>query len=119
MSEKEIYSIECELEIAFARLIGPLAIMIELKVYKDIRSELLDLFKIVVKWGAEFQIKRNLDFIKSDELLNVYNRMDKIKEDYLYDGSIGSESELSDEIVIWMYEIMKLRKKLIEMRGDK
>ena len=32
MSEKEIYSIECELEIAFARLIGPLAIMIELKV---------------------------------------------------------------------------------------
>ena len=100
MSEKEIYSIECELEIAFARLIGPLAIMTELKVYKDIRSELLDLFKIVVKWGAEFQIKRNLDFIKSDELLNVYNRMDKIKEDYLY-------------------EIMKLRKKLIEMRGDK
>lgn len=41
--------------------------------------------------------------------------MDKIKEDYLYDGSIGTESELSDEIVIWMYEIMKLRKTLIEI----
>ena len=119
MSEKKIYSIECEMEIAFARLIGSLAIMIELETYKDIRSELLDLFKIVVKWGAEFQIKRNLDFVKSDELLNVYNKMDKIKEDYLYDGSIGSESELSDEIVIWMYEIMKLRKKLIEMKGGK
>lgn len=33
--------------------------------------------------------------------------MDKIKEAYLYDGSIGNESELNDEIVIWMYEIMK------------
>ena len=119
MDEKEIYSMECEIEIAFARLIGPLAIMIELEAYKDIRSELLDLFKIVVKWGAEFQIKRNLDFVKSDELLNIYNRMDKIKEAYLYDGLIGNESELNDEIVIWMYEIMKLRKKLIEMKGDK
>lgn len=46
--------------------------------------------------------------------VNIYNRMDKIKEEYLYDGSIGSESELSDEMVIWMYEIMKLRKKLYE-----
>ena len=119
MDENEIYSIECEIEIAFARLIGPLAIMIELKAYKDIHSELLDLFKIVVKWGAEFQIKRNLDFVKSDELLNIYNRMDKIKEAYLYDGSIGNESELNDEIVIWMYEIMKLRKKLIEMKDGK
>ena len=54
MSEKEIYSIECEIEIAFARLIGPLAIMNELEAYKDICSELLDLFKIVVKWGAAF-----------------------------------------------------------------
>ena len=33
--------------------------------------------------------------------------MDKIKEAYLYDGLIGNESELNDEIVIWMYEIMK------------
>ena len=70
-------------------------------------------------WGAEFQTKRNLGFVKSDELLNVYNRMDKIKEDYLYDGSIGTESELSDEIVIWMYEIMKLRKTLIEIEKIK
>lgn len=40
--------------------------------------------------------------------------MDKIKEDYLYDNTPGNE--LSDEIVIWMYEIMQLRKNLIEMK---
>ena len=57
MSEKEIYSIECELDTVFARLIGPLAIMIELEAYKDIRNELLDLFKIVVRWEQNFKQK--------------------------------------------------------------
>ena len=104
------------MEIAFARLIGPLAVMTELDAYKNICSELLDLFSIVVRWGAKFQTERNLDFIKSDELINVYNRMEKIKDDYLYDSQIGIESELSDKIVIWMFEVMKLRKKLIEVK---
>ena len=45
--------------------------------------------------------------------------MNKIKEAYLYGGLIGTESELSDEIVIWMYEIMKLRKTLIEIEKIK
>lgn len=42
--------------------------------------------------------------------------MEKIKDDYLYDSQIGIESELSDKIVIWMFEVMKLRKKLIEVK---
>ena len=104
MSKKEMYAVESEIEVAFARLIGPLAIM----------NELLDLFHVIVKWGTRFQIEKNLDFITPNEIIEIYNRMDKIKEDYLYDNTPGNE--LSDEIVIWMYEIMKLRKKLIEMK---
>lgn len=114
MSKKEIYAVECEIEVAFARLIGPLAIMNELETYKNIHEELLDLFHVIVKWGTRFQIEKNLDFIIPNEIIEIYNRMDKIKEDYLYDNTPGNE--LSDEIVIWMYEIMKLRKKLIEMK---
>ena len=64
MSEKNIYSIECEMEIAFARLIGPLAIMIELEAYKDIRNQPLDLFKIVVKWGSRISNKKKFRFCK-------------------------------------------------------
>ena len=30
MSKKEMYAVECEIEVAFVRLIGPLAIMNEL-----------------------------------------------------------------------------------------
>lgn len=114
MSKKEMYAVECEIEVAFARLIGPLAIMNELETYKNIHEELLDLFHVIVKWGTRFQIEKNLDFITPNEIIEIYNRMDKIKEDYLYDNTPGNE--LSDEIVIWMYEIMKLRKKLIEMK---
>lgn len=116
MSKKEMYAVECEIEVAFARLIGPLAIMNELETYKNIHEELLDLFHVIVKWGTRFQIEKNLDFIIPNEIIEIYNRMDKIKEDYLYDNTPGNE--LSDEIVIWMYEIMKLRKKLIEMKGE-
>lgn len=109
-----MYAVECEIEVAFARLIGPLAIMNELETYKNIHEELLDLFHVIVKWGTRFQIEKNLDFITPNEIIEIYNRMDKIKEDYLYDNTPGNE--LSDEIVIWMYEIMKLRKKLIERK---
>ncbi len=116
MSKKEMYAVECEIEVAFARLIGPLAIMNELETYKNIHEELLDLFHVIVKWGTRFQIEKNLDFITPNEIIEIYNRMDKIKEDYLYDNTPGNE--LSDEIVIWMYEIMKLRKKLIEMKEE-
>lgn len=114
MSKKEMYAVECEIEVDFARLIGPLAIMNELETYKNIHEELLDLFHVIVKWGTRFQTEKNLDFITPNEIIEIYNRMDKIKEDYLYDNTPGNE--LSDEIVIWMYEIMKLRKKLIEMK---
>ena len=114
MSKKEMYAVECEIEVAFARLIGPLAIMNELETYKNIHEELLDLFHVIVKWGTRFQIDKNLDFITPNEIIEIYNRMDKIKEDYLYDNTPGNE--LSDEIVIWMYEIMQLRKNLIEMK---
>ena len=54
MSKKEMYAVECEIEVAFARLIGPLAIMNELETYKNIHEELLDLFHVIVKWGTRF-----------------------------------------------------------------
>ena len=36
MSKKEMYAVECEIEVAFARLIGPLAIMNELETFRFI-----------------------------------------------------------------------------------
>lgn len=82
--------------------------------YNEDHQEIKKLLKIVVDWGANFQEKGNLNFINSTELLNIYNRLESIKDKYLYNDKIGNESELSDEIVIWMWEIMRLRKKQID-----
>lgn len=49
-------------------------------------------------------------FIEPEKLLDVYYRLDALKDKHLCDHNIGNESELSDEVVIWMYELMVLRK---------
>lgn len=103
-----------KIDIAFARLIGPLAIMNELKSYESSQEEIHNLLNIITKWGAKFQSVQNLSFINSYEILNVYNRLDALKDKFLFDTNLGFESELSDEIVIWMYELMELRKTQIE-----
>ena len=103
-----------KIDIAFARLIGPLAIMNELKSYESSQEEIHNLLNIVTKWGAKFQSVQNLSFINSCEILNVYNRLDALKDKFLFDTNLGFENELSDEIVIWMYELMELRKTQIE-----
>lgn len=103
-----------KIDIAFFRLIGPLAIMNELKSYESSHEEIHILLDIVTKWGAKFQSVQNLSFINSDEILNVYNRLDALKDKFLFDTNLGFENELSDEIVIWIYELMELRKMQIE-----
>ncbi len=103
-----------KIDIAFARLIGPLAIMSKLKSYESSQEEIHNLLDIITKWGAKFQSVQNLFFITSDEILDVYNRLDKLKDKFLFDTNLGFENELSDEIVIWMYELMELRKIQIE-----
>lgn len=115
---KKKYKVQSDVEVAFARLIGPLTIISVLDSYNEEHQEIKKLLKIVVDWGANFQEKGNLNFITSDELLNIYNRLENIKDKYLYNDKIGNESELSDEIVIWMWEIMRLRKILIEFEGE-
>ena len=115
MTKKELYKVECEIEVAFTRLIGTLAIMQELKLYKDIRGELSNLFKIIVSWGAKFQIERNLNFITKEELINIHN---KIPETW-NNPSInypGNETELSDEILIWFKEIFRLNNILTQAK---
>lgn len=106
------------IQIAFARLIGPLAIMSVLDSYKTKRNEIKKLLDTIVNWGAKFELEQNLDFIKADELLNVYEEINNLNTEFLYNPKLGNESFLNDEIVIWMWQIMELRKKLIE-RNEK
>ena len=118
MEKKENYKIISEIEVAFARLIGPLSIMSVLDSYKKEHKEIKGILDIIVKWGAIFAKKENLFFINANELLDIYNRLESIKDKFLFDSNLGNESELSDEAVIWMWEIMLLRKKQIERNEE-
>lgn len=112
------YKLKCDIEIAFARLIGPLSIMSVLNSYKEDFQEIKKILDIVINWGAVFQEENSLNFITSEKLLNIYYKLDSLKDKYLYDDKIGDESELSDEVTIWMWELMKLRKKSIELEDN-
>ena len=111
---KEEYKTAAEIEVAFSRIIGPLSIMNIMDSFKDKRKDINQLLEIIVKWAAEFQTNRNMSFITNDEILKVYERCDELKDRYLFDNNLGNESELTDEIVIWVLELMSLRKRQIE-----
>ena len=113
-NKKESYKLICEIQVAFARLIGPLSIMSVLDSYEEKQCEIKDILNTITQWAAKFELEQNLNFITSKELLNIYERLEKLKDKFLFDNSLGNESELSDEIVIWMWEIMTLRKKQLK-----
>ena len=108
-----------EVEIAFARLIGPLATVTGLESYKEGHEDYQKLLDIIIKWSADYMITRKLSLIHHEELLDVYYKLDGLQTKWLYDDNLGKESELADEIVIWMWEIMELRKLEIEKKGRK
>ena len=118
MNNNEKETTKNNIQIAFARLIGPLAIMSVLDSYKTKHEEIKKILNIIINWGAKFEIEQNLDFIKSDELLNVYEKINNLNTEFLYNPKLGNESFLSDEIVIWIWQIMELRKKLIERQKN-
>ena len=51
-----------------------------------------------------------LIYIDYKEILSVYYKVEELNDDLL----ANSKSEISDEIVIWLWEIMVLRKKQID-----
>ena len=116
--KKDLYEVESKLYVALTRLIGPLSMMAKLKTYQNDHKEIKQILDKIVEWSTKFQTIRNLDFITPDELLDTYNKLDKLKEKYIFEVDTGNEDELTDEAVIWLSEIMKLRKKLIDMRGE-
>ena len=103
-----------QIELAFQKLMNTLVTMIRHRSYTSDKTELNDLLNKVLAWKKKFQKQHNLTFLSREEVLEVYYKFDELKEKYLYDPSYGIEGELTDELVIWMWELMLLRKKQIE-----
>lgn len=95
---------------AFDKLLGPLATASEYKEFGDKREEYSDILKKVAKWSCEYEDKKTLIYIDHKEILSVYSKLEELNDDLI----ANSKSDISDEIVIWLWEIMVLRKKQID-----
>ena len=83
--------------------------------YNKAYEELNDLLTVFTLWEKNFEKTGTLDFITPKELLNIYYEIEDIKDRYLYNSSIGNEGELSDYLSIWMWNLMVLRKDIIDI----
>ena len=95
---------------AFDKLLGPLATLSCYSKLGDSRKDYTRILKIVSKWSSEYEEKRTLIYIDHKEMLSVYYKVDELNVELLS----YIDSDLTDEIVIWLWEIMLLRKKQID-----
>ena len=95
---------------AFDRLIGPLATATVYEEYGDKRKEYSAALSVILRWSADYEKTKTLIYIQREELLSIYYKLEELNNELIY----TSDSEMSDEIVIWLWDLMLLRKKQIE-----
>lgn len=101
---------------AFDRLIGPLATATMYEQFEDKKNDYSKILPIIIKWSSEFEIKKTLVYIDHNEILSVYNKLEELNDELVCEV----DSEISDQIVIWLWSLMVLRKKQIEnLKGEK
>lgn len=95
---------------AFDRLIGPLATATMYEQFEDKKKDYSKILPIIIKWSAEFETKKTLVYIDHNEILAIYNKLEELNDELVCEVDI----EISDQIVIWLWSLMELRKKQIE-----
>lgn len=95
---------------AFDRLIGPLATATVYEEYGDKRKEYAYALSVILRWSADYEKTKTLIYIQREELLSIYYKLEELNDELIY----TSDSEMSDEIIIWLWNLMLLRKKQIE-----
>lgn len=107
-----------EIKTTFEKLIEILTNILKLDSYKISYEDYNDLLKTILKWNKSYIVTKDLSLINHTQLLKVYNRIDDLSNKYIFNSTIGKESELADEAVIWIWELMKLRKNQIDRKEE-
>ena len=113
--KKKIKDIGKEIADTFFKIKNVIKEMCSYKSYNKDYKELNDLLTVFTLWEKTFKKTGTLDFITPKELLDIYYEIEDIKDRYLYNSSIGNEGELSDYLSIWMWNLMVLRKDIIDI----
>lgn len=113
--KKKIKDIGKEIADTFFKIKNVIKEMCSYQSYNEAYIELNDLLTVFTLWEKNFEKTGTLDFITPKELLDIYYEIADIKDRYLYNSSIGNEGELSDYLSIWMWNLMVLRKDIIDI----
>lgn len=110
--KKKFKDIGKEIADTFSKIKNVIKEMFSYQSYNEAYKELNYLLTVFTLWEKTFKKTGTLDFITPKELLDIYY---KIEDRYLYNSSIGNEGELSDCLSIWMWNLMVLRKDIIDI----
>ncbi len=113
--KKKIKDIGKEIADTFSKIKNVIKEMFSYQSYNEAYKELNYLLTVFTLWEKTFKKTGTLDFITPKELLDIYHEIEDIKDRYLYNSSIGNEGELSDCLSIWMWNLMVLRKDIIDI----
>lgn len=110
----KIENLNQQVEIMFSHLVAAITKILSFKSYEEAYKEYKTVLSIILKWSNKYNISKKLSLINHKDLLDVYKKLEELKSKWLFDANLGEESELSDEVIVWMWELMQLRKLEIE-----
>lgn len=98
----------------FADIIGNLTIAINLETLKNVKKDYEMVLNELLTWIKYYYKNKKLDIISYENSLRIHDLLDDIRNDIIFNKTIGMESMLSDNILI-RYEV--IIKEINEERG--
>lgn len=103
-----------EIKECFFNIIGYIAMILQYDSYHDGFNEYQEILNKITKMLITYEENRDITMINEKELLDLYNKLDNLQSKFICDDKIGKENELSDYAVNWMWDLMYIRKTIIE-----
>lgn len=104
---------------AFQKLNEIITQIASLDLYNESKLEYLDLLLTIKEWEKNYKQSKTLSEIGHKDLLAVYSSLDNLQTKYVYYDTPDPKTELSDDVVNWMWRLMVLRKNEIEKEMQK
>ena len=103
------------IRLTFDKIIGNLATATLYKPFNEKQKEYKNILPTIIKWSADYELKRNLAFINHEKLLELYNKLVDLNDEIGYEV----ETEIAEQLVYWYWNLMVRRKSQIEKkRGE-
>lgn len=92
----------------FSVLVGYLNIAINLNSYSRVRNEYKSVLNELLDWVKCYYENTNLNIVNHNNSLRIHDLLEDIRNDIIFDKSMGIELEIADNILIRYKAIVKM-----------